>query len=160
MSRKKLLQVIKGRPELVERLLAVAEPPAEKPFFSCPEDVVPYLRPHVVGRATECLVAVALNRRRKVIQAEILTTGTDGFTIVCPKQIYRWALVQGRTGASAIILAHNHPSGDPSPSPQDIEVTRRVAGAGRILGLPLLDHLIITDDRWQSLAALGYVVAN
>ncbi|NCY03783.1 MAG: hypothetical protein EBX36_12975, partial [Planctomycetia bacterium] len=73
----------------------------------------------------------------------------------------RWALTRARP-AAGIILAHNHPSGDPTPSSQDYEVTRRVVDAGRVLGLPLLDHLVVTDDqsRWESLAARGVIGAR
>lgn len=81
-----------------------------------------------------------------------LTHGSDAFTVVEPRQVFRYAV---GLGASAVILAHNHPSGDPTPSAQDREVTTRVARAGALLGLPLLDHLVAGDGAWVSLAAEG-----
>ncbi|MCA9566709.1 MAG: JAB domain-containing protein [Myxococcales bacterium] len=106
------------------------------------------------GLEVEELHGLYLDRRRTVVARRTLTRGSHAFTIVDPRQIYRVAL---QLGASAVILAHNHPSDDPEPSPQDIDVTARVARAGRVLGVPLLDHLVITRGRWTSLAALGHV---
>ena len=62
-----------------------------------------------------------------------------------------------RRGAAALILAHNHPSGDPTPSPEDVQVTRRLVEAGRLMGIDVLDHVIIGDNRYQSLRELGMV---
>ena len=69
-----------------------------------------------------------------------------------PREIYRDALL---AGASAVVVAHNHPSGDPTPSSDDREVTRRLAEAGETLGVDLLDHLVIAAEEWTSLARLG-----
>ena len=105
-------------------------------------DLYATVAPLLLGRETEALVVVAVNRRLSIVSAEVLTTGNDGFTIVCPKQIFRWALTRKRP-VHAIALAHNHPSGDKTPSSQDYEVTRRVKAAGRVLGIELLDHLVV-----------------
>lgn len=157
-ARQRLLQAIKGDPSLVERLLVVAEPNMDDPIrddFDAYRAVAPLCH----GMATEVLVAVALDRRLRVINAEILTRGCDRYCIVDPKQILRWALLQGRSGASGIILAHNHPTGDPTPSQQDIEVTRRVVMAGRAVGIPLSDHIIVGDgDRYTSMMSDGHMM--
>jgi DNA repair protein RadC len=152
-NRQRLMSLITGNPDLVERLLHVAEPPPTTAGITSPNQAYRLLSPHLVGHATERLVVVALDRRRQVIGIETLTIGTAGFTIVDPRQVYSWALRQGRTGASAILLGHNHPSGNPSPSQQDIDVTRRVLRAGRVLGVPLLDHIVVgSPGRFCSLA--------
>lgn len=124
-----------------------------------PQAVFDLLQPHMVGLGEEHLFVIGLNRKMKLIAYACLTVGNDQFTIVCPKQIFRWALKQGRSGASAVILAHNHPSGDPTPSPQDRDVTHRVAQAGRVLGITLADHLVMTDDAFVSLAEQGEIPA-
>jgi DNA repair protein RadC len=98
----------------------------------------------LVDEPLERLVAVALNRRSQIISDPmVLTTGSDGFTVVCPKQLFRWALAQGISGATSVLLAHNHPSGDASPSVQDYMVTRRVVQAGAVIGIKLLDHIVV-----------------
>lgn len=112
------------------------------------------LRPGLQGLAVEELHALYLDRRHRPVGLRHLTRGSDAFTVVDPRQIYAVAV---RLGAAAVILAHNHPSGDPTPSQLDREVTRRVAKAGSTLGIPLLDHLVVATDGWRSLAELGDV---
>ncbi|MFT5683975.1 MAG: DNA repair protein RadC [Myxococcota bacterium] len=85
----------------------------------------------------------------------MLTTGNDMHTIVDPRQIFRTAV---RSGAAGIIIAHNHPSGDPTASSADLSVTRRLAEAGQVIGIELLDHLILGSDRYVSLAEQGVLV--
>lgn len=159
----RLLIYAQNDPELLDRLLFLAESDTqlEAPIRT-PDDSYEALAPHLLGHGEERLVALALDRRRRPLGAQVLTIGTDRFCIVDPRQIYRWALLQGTTGAgaSAIIIGHNHPSGDPAPSAQDLDVTRRVAQAGRILGIPLLDHLVIAGTTgWCSLAQRGELPA-
>lgn len=155
-NRQRLLEAIKGNPDLIDRLLVVAEPSITA-ALTTPEGAYQAVAPLVQGEAYECLAAVAVNRRNSVIGAAVLSRGSDAFTVVCPRQIFRWALQQGRSGAHAIILAHNHPSGDPTPSRQDIEVTRRVRDAGAVLGIKLLDHIVVGHDNYTSLAEQGYI---
>lgn len=124
--------------------------------ISGPEDTVDLLRAMALGDE-EQLVAVYLDRRHRVISSRVLSRGSDAFTVVDPKQIYRHALV---LGANAVIMAHNHPSGDARPSHQDIEVTRRTAAAGKAIGIPLLDHIVVVrggEGSHRSLAELGYL---
>ncbi len=117
-----------------------------------PEAAWRLLGPRLVGLPEEELHALYLDRRRRPIAHRRLTAGSDGFTVVEPRQVFRYAV---GLGAQAVLLAHNHPSGDPTPSPQDRDVTARVARAGGLLGVPLLDHLIVGDGSWVSLAAEG-----
>lgn len=113
-----------------------------------------WLAPHLLGLVDEELHGLYLDRRRRVIAHRVLTRGNQAFTIVDPRQIFRVGMA---VAASGVILAHNHPSGDCEPSSQDRDVTQRVARAGRILGLPLLDHLVIAANGWTSLAERGDV---
>ena len=110
------------------------------------------LGPGLGNLADEELHGLFLDRRRRVVGRRRLTRGSDAFTVVDPRQIYRDAI---GCSAAAVILAHNHPSGDPTPSDQDRDITRRVAHAGRVLGVPLLDHLVIAGSRHVSLADAG-----
>ncbi|MCB9679318.1 MAG: DNA repair protein RadC [Alphaproteobacteria bacterium] len=119
-----------------------------------PEAARRILAPDLVGRPDEELHGLFLDRRRRVVAHRTLTRGCHAFTIVDPRQVFRVAL---KIGASAVILAHNHPSGDPTPSAMDRDITDRVAAAGRLLGVPLLDHLVLGGDRWTSLAAEGAI---
>jgi DNA repair protein RadC len=123
-----------------------------------PDTAYELFLPLFVGQEDERLAVMGLDRRRKFVAVEVLTVGSDGFTVVEPRQVYRWALRQIRP-VSAILIAHNHPSGDATPSSQDQEVTRRVAAVGRLLGIPLLDHLVICDHEWESMARRGELPA-
>lgn len=117
-----------------------------------PDEVYPLVWPLLRNQSNEQLICLFLNRRKHLIQQEILTQGTDWMTIVDPKQIYHKALL---CRSSTLILVHNHPSGDPTPSEQDIRITKEIAQFGSLLRIPLLDHLIVGGDSYVSLAALG-----
>ena len=110
------------------------------------------LGPGLQGLLDEELHALYLDRRRRPVARRRLTRGSDAFTVVDPRQVFRIAV---GVGASGVILAHNHPSGDPTPSAQDRDVTARVARAGRVLGVPLLDHIVVGASAWRSLAEEG-----
>lgn len=144
------------------RLSAASELYRRAEYRGAARDLVKVLTPSDMVRLMksmnfgpyEVLSAVYLDRRRAVIGSRVLTRGTTGFTIVDPQQVFRPAI---QLGASAVVLGHHHPSGDPRPSSQDHDVTKRVAAAGRVLGIPLLDHLVVsgTSDRYTSFAEIG-----
>jgi DNA repair protein RadC len=115
-----------------------------------------WLVPGLTGLPEEELHALYVDRRLLPLGLRELTRGSDRFTVVDPRQIFRPALA---LGATAVVLAHNHPSGDPTPSREDADVTRRVASAGQILGVQLIDHLVVADEAWVSLAERGLVPA-
>lgn len=126
-------------------------------YATSPATLIPMLSDLVLSTERESFAVVGMNRAHRVVASEVLTTGCDGLCIVDPKQIFRWALTRARP-VSAVILCHNHPSGDPTPSNEDRQVTFRVSEAGRVLGIRVLDHLIIGDvARWESMAARGEV---
>lgn len=94
----------------------------------------------------EHFVAFYLDSRRALIDREIISVGTLNFSVVHPREVFEPAL---RHSAAAIIVAHNHPSGDSTPSPEDIAVTKRLKDAADLLGIYLVDHIIVTKDSWR-----------
>ncbi len=147
--------LIREDPALAERFLRLVAPTPPLVHLARAEHAYAVVRPLLAGRATEALVCLAMDSKHRVIESAILTTGSASATVVDPAQIYRWALTRSRQVCS-IILAHNHPSGDVTPSPADINLTALIAEVGRTLAVPLFDHLIVGDpDRWCSMAQLG-----
>ncbi|MAA78660.1 MAG: hypothetical protein CL916_05330 [Deltaproteobacteria bacterium] len=117
-----------------------------------PQEAFHFFWPHLSAKQHESLWALFLDRQKRLLLSKRISTGNDQFTIVDPKQIYQIALY---IQASGVIIAHNHPSGDPTPSQQDISVTARIEQVGSLLNIPLIDHLIIGNDRFSSFALLG-----
>lgn len=127
----------------------------ERKALHSPEDVAELLRHEIGGREQEHLVVVLLDTRNRLIRVSPVYIGSLNTSVVRVGEIFRDAV---RANAAAIIVAHNHPSGDPTPSPEDVAVTRAIVEAGRLLDLEVLDHLIIGRDRHISLrqAGLGF----
>jgi DNA repair protein RadC len=98
--------------------------------------------------------ALLLNTKNEVIAREIVSIGTLNSSTVHPRELFKNAI---RRNAAAVILLHNHPSGDPTPSQEDLDVTRRLWEAGRIIGIEVLDHLIIGDNKYVSFKAEGLI---
>lgn len=115
---------------------------------SNPRAVYEYLAPRVSQLEQEQFMVILLNAKNHVLDVEsVVTIGTQTSTLVHPREIFRPAI---RRSAHAIILAHNHPSGDPTPSREDREITRRLIEAGKLVGIEVLDHLVIGDGRYVS----------
>jgi len=140
--------------------------PAEMQLIDVPEKAVEYWRAHVQQHPyfnpdVECLVTLLLNTRRRAIGHVLISTGTLDTLLTHSREIFRPAIVGA---AAAIILAHNHPSGDPSPSEADIKVTRDLIRAGQLLKIEVLDHVIVGQPLpdhptgYSSLRELGYFV--
>jgi DNA repair protein RadC len=108
--------------------------------FREPAAVAAYLRQQIGAEAVEVFGAIALDGRHRPLAYYVVSRGTVTASLVHPREVFRPALM---LGACALIVAHNHPSGDPEPSPEDISVTKRLADAGKLLGVPLLDSLVI-----------------
>ena len=102
----------------------------------------------------EVLCALYLNTKNQIVGIQEVTRGTVDRSLATAAEIYKAAILHN---ASHVIMAHNHPSGDPEPSREDISVTQRIAEAGRILEIPLLDHVIIGDSSFGSLCERGYI---
>ena len=110
--------------------------------------------PAFQDQTEEQLQVLFLDNRLRLLAHRTLTHGSDRATVVDPRHIFQWAL---RTRASALIMAHNHPSGDPAPSTKDLAITKRVADIGFLLNIALLDHIILGENAFVSLAAKGAV---
>ncbi len=126
------------------------------PIVASPDDAWRLLRPDLEAQPAEELHALYLGVRGHLKARRCLTRGSDRNTVVDPRQVFRPAV---ELAASSVVVAHNHPSGDPSPSEADVEVTRRLASAGRVLGVHLVDHLVLGQGRYVSLAQEGVLRA-
>ena len=127
-------------------------PPGLRAHVSSPEAAAALVAPLLRGRDREHCVLVTLDSKHRLLGVRTVSVGTVDHTFMAPREVFRDAL---SAGASAVFVAHNHPSGDPDPSPDDRLITRRLATAGATLGVELVDHLVIGDPAWVSLARLG-----
>lgn len=100
----------------------------------------------------ERLVVALLDTRCRLIYDRVLTVGTINASLITPREVFVEAL---KHNAVAIVILHNHPSGDPTPSSNDLAVTRRIKDSGDLLGIRLIDHIIIGDNRYTSLKEKG-----
>lgn len=119
-----------------------------------PSDTLPVIRA-MLGeeRESEALVVIWLNTKNRVIGAEVLYTGNVSASLVRVGEVFRGAV---RVNASALILAHNHPSGDPTPSPDDLHLTAECIAAGNLLDIDVLDHIVVGEgETWTSLRDRG-----
>ena len=130
----------------IGRRIASAKP-IEKIHLSCPQDVADFLMPRLRYAAKEQFVVILLNNKNKVIGTEVVSEGSLSSSIVHPREVYAPAILHH---AAAIMVAHNHPSGDPKPSTEDTEATRVLARSGKVLGIPMIDHVIIGDGNYYS----------
>jgi DNA repair protein RadC len=130
----------------------LAGPPAGRPQVTSPEDAFAIVAPLLSGRDREHCLLVNLDTKHRLLTVATVSIGTVDHTFMAPREIFREALL---AGASAVFLAHNHPSGDPTPSADDRQVTRRLAQAGTTLGVDVLDHLVVGAQDFVSLARLG-----
>ena len=113
-----------------------------------PEDVAHYAMPRYRYEQQEHFVVMLLNTKNGVIAMPEVSSGSLTASVVHPREVFKFAL---RYSAAAMILLHNHPSGDPSPSREDIAVTERMVKAGKIMDIPVLDHVVLGDNRFISL---------
>jgi DNA repair protein RadC len=134
----------------------------ESPVLDNPENVAALLRAKNLVKNVETLQVLCLNTRRRLIRVDEVIDGTIDTLLVHPREVFKSAIA---ANAAAVVLAHNHPSGDPTPSEADIKVTRDLIRAGQLLKIDVLDHVIIgraTPERakdFVSLRELGYFYA-
>lgn len=132
---------------VIERALLIAEAamadyhPMENVVES--SDVARIARPLIFGQITEHIIVLCVNRRQQLLAHKVISVGGQAAAIVEPRTLFRYAIEHN---AAAIILCHNHPSGDPTASSEDVMVTERISRLGTQLGIPLLDHVIVCDD--------------
>ncbi len=128
--------------------------PEEKYIIRSPEDGADYVMEEMRHLKQEHFVALFLNTKNQVIHQQTIFIGSLNASIVHPREVFREAV---KRSAATIICVHNHPSGDPTPSQEDIHVTRRLVESGKIMGIELLDHIIIGDRKFISLKEKGYL---
>ena len=126
------------------------------PSIGCPEDVQRLLGPEMASLAQEQLRVLLLNTKNVVIGQRVVYQGNVNSSMVRPAEVLRPAVVEA---VPSIIVCHNHPSGDPTPSPEDRAITRELAQAGKLLGIELLDHVVIGGKRFVSLKERGLMAA-
>ena len=136
--------------ELAARYQVAFQPqrPADMPSINCPQDVHNLLGPEMSVLAQEQLRVLLLDTRNHVLGQRTVYQGNVNSSVIRPAEVFRHPVIES---APSIIIAHNHPSGDPTPSPEDVSITRELVQAGKLLGIDLLDHIVIGGDRWVSL---------
>jgi len=125
---------------------------AERPRLRTPRDVAAYLLPQYGALPVEQFGIIMLDTKQRVIRIKILSLGSLDQTIVHPREVFREA---ASASAASIVLFHNHPSGDPAPSADDLALTARLVSAGGLMGIEVVDHLILADRLYFSLVESG-----
>jgi DNA repair protein RadC len=140
---------LKASAELARRM-AVTPPP--RTAIDTAEKAAALLRPHLADKQKEHFIALLLDHRHQLIRLSPIAIGSLSATVVHPRELFKEAIA---ASAAAVIIAHNHPSGDPTPSESDVQLTQRLVEAGRVLGIEILDHLIIGRTDVVSLRTVG-----
>jgi DNA repair protein RadC len=138
--------------ELARRLEMFDSLPKFK--INSPEDVYRRLYPTMRESKKEHFMELCLDTKNQVIREDTISIGSLNANIVHPREVFRTALIES---AAHIIVAHNHPSGDPTPSREDIDITKKLVETGKIMGIDILDHVIIGDGRHFSMKEAGHI---
>ena len=136
--------------ELGRRVDSLA--PLDRTAVRTPDDVAALLLPRFRYESRESFVAVLLSTKNHVLKTPVISVGSLNASIVHPRELFREAI---NASAAAVIVAHNHPSGDPTPSPEDVSLTRKLVEAGKILDIPVLDHVVLGDGKYVSFKEKG-----
>ena len=142
---------IKSAFELTNRLEDYSAA-GDKPLVKTPDDVVDVVRSRLRGKKKEHFLALMLDTRSQLIKVSEISIGSLDTSIVHTREVFKEAI---SASAASVIFAHNHPSGDPEASEDDIELTKRLAKAGEIVGIDVLDHIMIGDKKYLSLKREG-----
>jgi len=124
----------------------------DRPVIRSADDVASIMEPIVSLLAEEHFYVLLLNTKNRVNGVHEVSVGSLNATIVHPREIFKAAIL---SNSASVILVHNHPSGDPTPSPEDRHLTEQIAKAGKVLDIPVLDHVIMGDRRYTSLKEKG-----
>lgn len=117
-----------------------------------PEDIFRFMKVELESKTREHLIALYVNTKGELIKKETLFIGSLNSSLIHPREIFKYAVIHS---AAAIVIVHNHPSGDPTPSKQDIVITKRIHKNGEMMDIQLLDHVIIGKDKYYSLKEKG-----
>ena len=142
---------IKAAFELANRLEGYSET-AKKPLVKTPEDVASLVKSRLKGKKREHFLALLLDTRNQLIKVSEISVGSLDTSVVHPREVFKEAI---SASAASVIFVHNHPSGDPTASEDDIKLTKRLAEAGEVVGIDVLDHIIIGDKNYLSLKREG-----
>ncbi|MEK6853452.1 MAG: DNA repair protein RadC [Nanoarchaeota archaeon] len=123
--------------------------PAETKKISCAKDVADHYLPKTRHLQKEKFMAIYLDTKNNILAEETISVGTLNSSLVHPREVFHGAI---RHLANSVIVIHNHPSGDPAPSPEDLEITKILSKSGKMLGITLLDHIILGKESWWSWA--------
>lgn len=143
---------VKASIEIARRLMRQGT--ARRQLIDSVEAAAAVLRPVLLDQQKEHVVALLLTNRHHLIRLSPIAVGSLSASLVHPRELFKEAIA---ASAAAVIVAHNHPSGDPSPSDHDVRLTRRLMDAGAVLGIEVLDHLIIASGGVVSLRAAGHL---
>ena len=141
---------IKACFELADRLKS--SPDGDRPIIKKPDDVMNVVGGKLRGKKKEHFLALLLDTRGRVIKTAEISIGNLDTSIVHPREVFREAMA---ASAASIVLAHNHPSGDPEPSNEDVQITKRLVEVGELVGIEVLDHVIIAGEKFISLKRKG-----
>ncbi|MEE8402781.1 MAG: DNA repair protein RadC [Candidatus Hydrothermarchaeaceae archaeon] len=136
--------------ELARRFSSLPE--ESRPAFASPRICYSLIAPRLSDLKQEHFICMYLDTKKRLIREETISIGTLDASVVHPRDVFKGAVSYS---ASSIILAHNHPSGDPEPSTEDIALTSTLADAGRLMGISILDHIVVGDGRFVSLKERG-----
>ncbi len=136
--------------ELGRRTLGHA--PGVRVQLRTPREAAAYLLPTFGSRPVEQFGVVLLDTKHRVIRTTVVAIGTLNTTVVHPRDVFREAVLGA---AASVVVFHTHPSGDPSPSPDDVELTARLAAAGALMGIDMIDHIVLGDTRYCSFKEMG-----
>ena len=147
---------------VASRMLAAVElgrrtlvpPSTERPQFLSVQDTARYLLPLYGVGTVERFGVMLLDARNRLLSTRIVFVGSLDGVVTHPREVYREAAI---VGAAALVVFHNHPSGDPTPTAEDLLLTRRMRDAGEVLGIELLDHVVLSDTGYVSLRERGWV---
>ena len=128
--------------------------PDSRARLGSPREVAAFLLPAYGARAVEQFGIVLLDTKHRVLRTALLSVGTLDASLVHPREVFREA---AGAGAAAIVLFHNHPSGDPTPSGEDAALTARLVEAGRLMGIEVVDHVVLADTRYCSFREMGRI---
>lgn len=138
--------------ELAKRISMASR--AEQMILTDASSIAEYYMEQMRHESREILIAAMFNIRNAFLGDVVISVGTAHASLISPAEIFRRALIRG---AASVVLLHNHPSGVPMPSQEDLEVTRKVASCGEMLGIPLMDHIIIGDNRYYSFSEMDHI---
>lgn len=136
------------------RLIREASIVCDRKMVRTPEDAYQILREYFVDLPCEHFMVILLNTKNRVTAVSPVSTGSLNAAIVHPRELFQRAILGN---AASVILVHNHPSGDPTPSPEDIELTKRLVEAGKLLDIAVLDHIVVGDGCFVSLKEKGHL---